>query len=265
MAETPIIPVKQTNITLAGTSFIAVLLPTGATGLVLPQLCEFLGLNTNDQAQRLRFHPTLSEALVLVEIKTAGGPQVTNVLLSWGILLWLERIRRGRRAKVYQERLLILQHDAAVELSKPFFQNVTEEPSTPKRKKPAARTEKPPSVLEAIQALQQGMQTLYDAVVAEKQEQQSLEARVRRLEGRAAPAQAAPTDSRALVGWAPLAAEQQRILLGWLHEVQRQTGVPLKTLALEVADYCGADRLAAIPQAAWPEAVAWVTGRLHLH
>ena len=80
MSGAPVIPVKQARITIAGESFVAVLLSNGDTGLVLSELCEFLGLLTNDQAHRLRLHPTLSAALMLVEIETPGGPQVTNVL-----------------------------------------------------------------------------------------------------------------------------------------------------------------------------------------
>jgi hypothetical protein len=250
MSEIPVIPVKQTTIEIAGKSFVAVLLLTGETGLLFPQLCEFLGLQASDQAYRIRNHPTIPSALVLIQIETPGGPQAINVLLVWGIPPWLARIRPDKRPPVYRQRLEALQRDAFVTLSKPFFQNVTEEPPQPKHEKPSAGVRKPPSVLEAIQGLEQGVQalhegvhTLYRAVAAEKQEReeemsilvqemQAMEARLQRLEGRPTPAQpAASQPSDALVPFMPLTVRQYRILFEMLKQLQRQTGLPLQVLA----------------------------------
>ena len=94
-------------------------------------LCEALGLHTNDQAQRLRNHPNLTLALVLVRIETSGGPQAVNVLISWGIPLWLNGIRSGRRSPEERKRLFIMRREANAALARMFFQPpVTIEPSS---------------------------------------------------------------------------------------------------------------------------------------
>jgi hypothetical protein len=227
-------------------------------------MCEWLGLYINSQSRRLRAEETLSEALVLTQIETSSGTRAVNVLEAWAIPLWLAGMRPDKRPLVYRERLQALRRDALVALSKQFFHDVTEDSTTPKRKKPAASAGKSGAVQEARQGVLNALEALWQAEDEQRdtleQKQQTMEERLRRLEGRPVPTQ--PVASQALVGWAPLAGEQQRVLLGWLRAVQRQTGVPLEMLALEVADYCGADRVSAIPQAAWPEAVAWVTRRL---
>jgi hypothetical protein len=163
MSEAPIIPAKQVYITIAGEPFIAVLLPNGEAGLVFPQLCEWLGLKASTQAYLLRLHPTLSTALMLTQIETSGGPQAVTVLVAWGIPLWLERIRRGRCQEIYRERLLVVQRDAQVSLSKQFFQNPGGEPAAPKREKPSAGLEGLPSIREARQAIRRARESLAQA------------------------------------------------------------------------------------------------------
>ena len=121
MSEQAIIPLQQDEVTIDDLPFTAVLLPDGLTGGVLPQFCDALGLVTHSQAQRLRGDPVLSFALVLVQIETAGGPQVVNVILAWGLPLWLNSIRASRRSPVYRARLMILKRQAAAALARRFF------------------------------------------------------------------------------------------------------------------------------------------------
>ncbi len=273
MSETPVIPVKQTYITIGGESFLAVLFSNGDTGLVFPHLCEWLGLSITSQTRRLRAHPTLSAALILTLIQTPGGPQATNIIVAWGLPLWLARIQPDKRPPLYRERLLVLQRDARAALSKEFFQNPTEEPAAPKRKKPSASLEKSSSVLEALQGVDEAVHALQRAVAAEQQaqkeelrvlreEQQAMKERLRRLEKPFASTE--PTDLRGAFGSQPLTVEQQQKLMSMLRQAQSETGIPYEVLELEVADHCGADHLSAIPQAAWAEALAWVCGKLGL-
>ncbi|HEY7348641.1 MAG TPA: phage antirepressor N-terminal domain-containing protein [Ktedonobacterales bacterium] len=125
MSETELIPVAQAELKVASVSLIAVLLPDGQTGAVLSMLCEALDLRTRSQAQKLRTHPVLSLALVLAKIETAGGEQVVNVLLSWGVPLWLASIRAGGRSPAYRERLLTMQREVAAALCRQFFSNLS--------------------------------------------------------------------------------------------------------------------------------------------
>jgi hypothetical protein len=206
---------------------------------------------------------------VLTLLETSGGPQPINVLLAWGIMLWLERIRRGRRAEVYRERLVAFQRDARAALSKEFFQNPSEEPAPPKRQKQSTSLERSPSVLEALQSLDQAVHSLYRAVAADqqareeeihtvKQEQQEMQGRLKRLEANIQGYTQPSTPDGSL----PLTGKQYYELVSLLRRLQKQAGIPLEMLAAVVADHCGADHLTAIPQAAWPEALAWVKSRL---
>lgn len=121
MSEQAVIPLEQDEVTIDDLLFTAVLLPDGQTGGVVSQFCDALGLVPNTQAHRLRGDPVLSFALVLVQIETAGGPQVVNVILAWGLPLWLNSIRAGRRSPVYRARLMVLKRRAAAALARCFF------------------------------------------------------------------------------------------------------------------------------------------------
>src|SRR5579885_3868396 len=121
MSNQAVIPLEQDEITIDDLPFTAVLLPDGQTGGVVSQFCDALGLVTHSQAQRLRADPVLSFALVLVQIETAGGPQIVNVILAWGLPLWLNSIRAGRRSPLYRARLMVLKRQAAAALARRFF------------------------------------------------------------------------------------------------------------------------------------------------
>jgi hypothetical protein len=141
---------KQAEITLAGLRFLAVILPDGQHGLVLSMLCTALGLRTHKQAERLRAHRVLANALALVKIETAGGPQTVNVLLSWGIPLWIATIKPGWQSPEYQERLLVIQQSVGTALARLFFQ-------------PPATTEPAPSPMpEIVEALPPGPDPLLE-------------------------------------------------------------------------------------------------------
>jgi hypothetical protein len=79
MPEIELIPAAQAELTVANVHLVAVLLPDGQTGAVLSMLCEALDLRTRSQAQKLRVHPVLAQALVLTKMETAGGEQVVKL------------------------------------------------------------------------------------------------------------------------------------------------------------------------------------------
>jgi hypothetical protein len=120
MAEIVLVPLQQVIIFIAGLKLIAVLLPDGQAGLLLAPLCTGLDLQTSDQTHRLRAHPVLSAALMLVQVETPGGPQIGNVLLSWGIPLWLGGIRLGGRPPAYRRRVQLLQREVGAVLARRF-------------------------------------------------------------------------------------------------------------------------------------------------
>jgi len=103
-----------------------VLLPDGQTGLLHTPLCKGLDLIPRKQAEIISRHPTLSAALVRVQIPTAGGPQQVNVLLSWGIPIWLGGIRLGGRSPLYRRRVEILQREVNTALARRFRDKLAE-------------------------------------------------------------------------------------------------------------------------------------------
>lgn len=75
MEEQALIPVAQTDITVAGSTITAVQLPDGQTGMVLAMLCNALDLDIHQQLARLHRDPELADALVRVALDT---PAVHN-------------------------------------------------------------------------------------------------------------------------------------------------------------------------------------------
>ena len=150
MEEVVTVALQQAELSIAGLMLMAVLLPDGQTGIVLSFLCEALGLNYHKQVYLLRTHPELRLALALVKIQTAGGPQNVNVLVSWGIPLWLNGIRSGRRSPEQRKRLFIMRREANAALARLFFQ-------------PPVATEPAPSPMpETVEALPPGPDPLLE-------------------------------------------------------------------------------------------------------
>ncbi len=112
MEEQALIPVAQTDISIAGFTITVVLLPDGQTGAVFAMFCQILDLQIEYQLHRVHNDPALFDSLVLVALETPGGPQPSNVMYDWAIPLWLASIRAGKRPPAYQERLRVLRREA---------------------------------------------------------------------------------------------------------------------------------------------------------
>ena len=63
MEEQALIPVAQTDITVAGFPITVVLLPDGQTGAVFVMFCEALDLQTHYQLHRIHHDPVLLNKL----------------------------------------------------------------------------------------------------------------------------------------------------------------------------------------------------------
>ncbi len=131
MEEQALVPIAQTNVTIAGFSITAVLLPEDQTGEVFDMFCQALDLDTRHQLERIHHDPTLFDSLILVALETPGGPQPTNVIYSWAVPLWLAGIRAGARPPAYQERLRAFKREAFRALASLFKQATPSSPSGP--------------------------------------------------------------------------------------------------------------------------------------
>jgi hypothetical protein len=118
---TPIIPIKQVLISFAGHEFLAVQLPDGRIAVVLRHFCEALDLDLWGQLKRIQANPTLSKNLLLVRIKTPGGPQVVHALVVSALSLGLGGFRLGRHSEEKQALIKLLQTDAADAFNGHFY------------------------------------------------------------------------------------------------------------------------------------------------
>jgi len=121
----PLEPLQQATITIAGCDLQAVLLPDGQPAIVFAALCEALALKPSSQAQHIRAHPVLIEALASARLETAGGSQIANVLIAWGIPLWLAGIRIASVKPNARQRLIIFQKEIVALLYGRFFSAAT--------------------------------------------------------------------------------------------------------------------------------------------
>lgn len=71
---------QQRVVAFYGDELIGVQSEDGSIYAPFSRLCENLGLQRDGQAQRIRRHAVLSDALVPIEIQTAGGPQQVQCL-----------------------------------------------------------------------------------------------------------------------------------------------------------------------------------------
>lgn len=93
------------------------------------RICDNLGLQRDGQVQRIRRHAVLNDALVALEIQTAGGPQQVQCLRVDALPLWLAGIQASRVKEELREKLIRYQKEAAQVLWQAFKpQILVEEP-----------------------------------------------------------------------------------------------------------------------------------------
>lgn len=121
----PLDPLQQATITISGCDLQAVLLPDGQPAIVFAELCKALEVESSSQARHIRAHPVIAEALASARLETAGGSQVANVLIAWGIPLWLTGIRLASVKPKARPRLIAFQKDVIRALYRHFFSPTT--------------------------------------------------------------------------------------------------------------------------------------------
>jgi hypothetical protein len=135
---TPLIPVDQSVVTIAGHEIPAVRLSDGNVGAPLRAFCEMLHLDYSTQVQKVRTHPAIYDKLVLVLLKTSGGSQEANIIIAEAIPIWLTSMHISRVAPQSRELLRICQRDAARTIRSKFFPEVQgQQQSIPPRPKPS--------------------------------------------------------------------------------------------------------------------------------
>lgn len=94
------------------------------------RLCDNLGLGRDGQLQRIRRHAVLDDALVVLTIETAGGPQQVQCLRADAIPLWLTGIQASRIKPALRAQLVRYQKEAASVLWQAFRSQIVREDAT---------------------------------------------------------------------------------------------------------------------------------------
>ena len=270
MAENALMPLRQADIVVVGLTLTVVLYPDGETGFVLPPFCAGLDLDADDQTHRLRKHRVLSAALMLTQVQTAGGPQITNVLLTWGVSLWLGSLRIGRRTPEYQARIEALQREVSRAAAKQFSRAAP----TPEESEAPATHLAPSSIQpdvaprSAWDRLLAALDETKQALVALREEEQAerarLEQRLLEQEQRVADLKEWFTSLDRQV--AILGQRQQEPTLSATHlsdlkaifrDLEQATKRTQAQAEAELSTLFKVEAVTAIPDTFWPEVLAW--------
>lgn len=98
------------------------MLPDGKVAAVLNSLCDAIGLARHGQLERIQRDEILRDQLLLVQINSAGGPQIMNTLTAWAIPTWLQGVRLGKVAADRRDAILAFKREAADVLYRHFSQ-----------------------------------------------------------------------------------------------------------------------------------------------
>jgi chemotaxis protein histidine kinase CheA len=122
--------VDQSVVTIAGQEIAVVRLPGDEVAAVLRTFCEMLSLHYSTQVQKIRAHPAIYDKLILVTLKTNGGPQEAYVIIAEAIPIWLTSMHASRVAPQSRDLLRTCQRDAARTIRSKFFPDAQAQPKT---------------------------------------------------------------------------------------------------------------------------------------
>ncbi len=287
--ETPIIPVRQVLIPLAGYQFLVVRLPGGDIAIVLSYLCKALGVDRWGQVQRIQEHPLLAEYLVTVQIKTTKGERSVNALVVWALSGWLSGFQLTRLSEEQRTLILALQREAFNTFVRPFFPETQRQPqpsALPKEEPPhSAPPKQEPQAAPLPQAEQaaSSVPALLRALAGHIEQEQraqadekarrdrqyhevlawraEMEHRWRELQAEVMALRTARKDSPPAAD-APLSDEHEETLRVLLYCAGSIVGQPMEQVEREMLAAAGVKKLGEIREADWFEMVVWLTQRL---
>ncbi len=119
-SQTPVTPIRQAMVNIAGHRVLGVLLEGGHVAASLRMICDLLGLSYPAQMRKIRADRAIQDSLILAVVKTAGGPQETNVIIAEAIPIWLAHIHENKVAPEVRDTLIEFQR-VAVQTLRAFF------------------------------------------------------------------------------------------------------------------------------------------------
>jgi hypothetical protein len=173
--RTPITPVKQAFVEIAGHRILAFLLPDNRIVAAFRMICNLLGVDHRSQLRRVQADPTLSNLLMVVKIDIVGTPQEMNVIVAEAIPMWLANIHESKVALEARETLAEFQRVAVQTLRAFFF------PEPRAQQQRSAPPKAPPPPLPAQDDLSLSAYDLFRAAIA-RLEQEDLQREARLIQ-----------------------------------------------------------------------------------
>ncbi|HEU5198525.1 MAG TPA: phage antirepressor N-terminal domain-containing protein [Ktedonobacterales bacterium] len=242
---------------------VAVRLPDRRIAATHQSLCDAVNLDRTGQLQHIRRNKMLSKQMLLVPIRTEGGYQQMDVLISWAIPIWLGSVHLTRLAPEKQELIMAFQEQIVEALERHFATLDTSAAAQPA----SSPTHKPPrSALEMhIEAWQETAQELdareerYETRLAVVEQQlarvmaqvAALEQRDGGARGEEPPPQAGRILSQAHIGQVYVLARHQR----------DQSGEPISDMLRDLAETFDVPDMSDIPDEGWDHILRWFRGR----
>ena len=118
----------QRVISFYGDELLGVQQDDGTIYAPFARICDNLGLGRDGQAQRVRRHAVLLEALTTLDIETTSGIQPMLCLRVDALPLWLAGIQASRVREDLREKLIRYQREAAHVLWQAFRSQIISEP-----------------------------------------------------------------------------------------------------------------------------------------
>ncbi len=276
---TPIIPVDQVVIHFAGHEFLIVRLPDGRIAVVLRHLCEALELDRWAQTRRIQSQSALAKHLLLVRIKTPGGPQEVHALVTSVLSLWLGGFRLGRLSEEKRALIELLQADAADAFQSHFYQ--LDAQAHPQQQAKVSQSPQPPLPTPDVSPVSvfDMLRAVINRVEQDHREMEAWKAQVGRQRNEEAAWKAEMQHQMGLqreateVLWsvvlgnasAPeeaLNSEQQQAIQLLLHHQHKVTGQPRAALEHELLMLVGVAEFRHLQQQDWKPIMAWFRQRL---
>ncbi|HEY7348651.1 MAG TPA: hypothetical protein VH599_10085 [Ktedonobacterales bacterium] len=231
-------------------------LPDGRLGATLRSLCRILDIDFSSQLARVRRHPKLSQALVLVPMPFGSTTIEMHVLLHWAIPIWAAGLQVSRLPEAKQPVSLALQQKAVDLIERAFAERAANANVPP----PPSQASAPQSVWQEGHAFLHHLESEFEVLrrqphadqqevgarlAAVEETQQHLEERVTTLEGGPA---------RPIVAYSGQRLKQIYLLARQLRASQ---GLPIGETLAGLADHFEVEDVSDLPESAWPAVLDW--------
>ncbi len=295
-SQSPVIPVKQSTVIIAGFEIIVVLLADGRVAAAFRMFCEMLHLDYSTQVQKVRAHRTIGDCLISAFIETVQGKQEANVIIAEAIPIWLAGIHPNRVSPEARKILDICQLDAVRTIRQKFFLEVEaesgqtlppkEEPAQtlPPKEEPAQavppKEEPEPAALPPEEesstywdhmalgqiGLEQEVRELLKFVRQAKADREQIielfQRHQKRLDRLEAQVEALTEQVKHLSAGTLLTAVHQAQLQVLIRAWEFKSGQPASAIEQELAAAFGVETVSQITEAAWGEMMAGFRDRL---